>query len=141
MELYNKMEILGEIVHFESKKSQKGKNYVKGLIASYKLNEQGKKQYYFSQGFMAFDEPAAKLDVANIKKGDIVLLMGNMSQSLYNDKTYVNLIVTEVNLNPSYQKQETQPSNEFYDKPTSKQETKKEVVKQEINITDEDFPF
>jgi len=140
MELYNKMEILGEIVHFESKKSKNGKDYVKGLIATYKLNDQDKKQFYFSQGFMAFEESAAKLEVANIKKGDVVLLSGNMSQSLYNDKTYVNLIVTEVNLNPSYQKQETQPSNEFYDKPKPKQEPKKEKPKQD-DITDEDFPF
>jgi hypothetical protein len=141
MELYNKMEILGEIVHFESKKSQKGNDYVKGLIASYKMNDKGKKQFYFSQGFMAFEDVAAKLDVANIKKGDTVLLIGNMSQSLYNDKTYVNLIVTEVNLNPSHQKEETQSSNEFYDKPKPKQKTKKEVTKQEISVDDEDFPF
>jgi hypothetical protein len=138
MELYNKMEILGEIVHFETKTSGKGKEYAKGLIASYKLNEQGKKQFYFSQGFMAFEEVAAKLSVANIKKGDTVLLIGNMTQSLYNDKTYVNLIVSEANLNPSYQKQETPPSNDFYEKPKPKP---KQETKQDLNITDEDFPF
>ena len=139
MELYNKMEILGEITFFETKTSGKGKDYAKGLIASYKLNEQSKKQYYFSQGFMAFDEVAAKLTVANIKKGDTVLLIGSLNQSLYKDKTYVNLIVSEVNLNPSYQKQETPPSNDFYEKPKQKQQ--KQEVKEDLNITEEDFPF
>ena len=118
-----------EIKHIDFKTSKTGKAYCNGLFASYDEQNDGKKWYYTSLSFMAFDKTAAEIETLRIKKNDIVKIIGKLQQSNYQDKTYTNVIIDNIEKIDKNSTQEEKP------KP------KTQTQEPSIQLADDDFPF
>lgn len=126
MGMFQNYEIDGEIMAIRTNITNTGKNYANGIIASYEINEKGNKSKWFSIGFIAFEEPAIKLEMAKLEKNDRVFMRGYLNTNKYKEKETIQFVVTEVIIG-----NKTQP------KPQPQQQ------KQEPSVvmTDDDFPF
>lgn len=129
--LYNKIEVVGVITYIDYKVSKNGKQFVKGIIATYEEKD-AKKMYYTSLSYMGFEEIATQFEVNNIKIGDTIRITGKLQQSMYQEKTYLNLIVDDLSLDV----------NSREEQPKVKPQPKKEIpLNPELALNDDDFPF
>ena len=90
--LFNKIEFKGELSYVgELKRTAKGKQFINGIIKSYAESGEGKKSYYLSMPFIAFDKNAET--IGNLQKEDIVLLHGSLQENNYKDNKQIQILV------------------------------------------------
>ncbi len=130
MGMYQNYEINGELMVIRTNITNTGKNYANGIIASYEINEKGNKTKWFSIPFISFEEPAIKLEMAKLEKGDRVFMRGYLTINKYKEKETTQLVATEVIIgNKTFQSQPQQ------------QTTQTQTQDQSVTMTDDDFPF
>ncbi len=132
--MYSKLEIQGELMFIKVATSKNGKAYANGIISTWEENPEGKKLKYGSIGFIAFDDNATKIEVANLKKGDTLTLNGYIQNNNYQDKQTIQLIVEKVDLSNQAQTTYQEPA------PTKKANAKPAETINDTNLLD-DLPF
>jgi hypothetical protein len=127
------IDFYGEITFVDFNQSKNGNTYAKGFCASY-VPENGKKKFFTSFPFMAFGDQAVELEVAGLKKGDMLEASGQLNQNNFNDETYHNFVIRNIKNIEQDDAIEPPSQEEAFGSQTSDSDNG-------LEFDDDDFPF
>lgn len=147
--LYNKLEMKCEI-RFIAPLSfvGQGRAFMRGIVATNRVNSEGKKTDFASIPFTAFGDVAEKMESLRLQKGNIVILHGSIRERTFNNEKTLQFNIASIRTDQDFNaliedgQREYHPKQNNYAKQTQEEQPKeKQENPYQFIVNDDDLPF